>query len=393
MSNINDASVYDDNYTLLSKIRKLEKRVEELEQSSSSGGDSYILPTATATRLGGIKVGENLTVTNDGTLSATGGGGGGYTLPPATTSSLGGVIVGDNLTIDANGRLSGQAGGGDVSLKQDLLYGQLYNSQIGDFERKSLNAVAWNKDLIQEPDTNGIGSGDRKMQIPSVYALNEVYREALNKGSGGSSLSGVIHWHEINKRLSMDGTDGPLIPANFVYNNKQIGYAKLINAIINGYTSDPEYFETVEVVDPLDSSDTMTITIPRTITIYNFTNDPELFLCYSEAYGRYVIKGKDGVSTINYHGEVAANFIDPVTNYRCYFTLTDASLDITWNEGNGSLESFQINGETKRFSVRTDNSFNTYKVQNDGTCYINLASDSSQTGTVFNGVFLGATVD
>lgn len=29
-----------------------------------------------------------------------------YTLPPATTTDLGGIIVGDNLTIDANGRLS-----------------------------------------------------------------------------------------------------------------------------------------------------------------------------------------------------------------------------------------------------------------------------------------------
>lgn len=37
--------------------------------------------------------------------------GSGYTLPVASNSTLGGVIVGDNLTINANGVLSAQAGG------------------------------------------------------------------------------------------------------------------------------------------------------------------------------------------------------------------------------------------------------------------------------------------
>lgn len=37
-------------------------------------------------------------------------GGGGYTLPKATTVLLGGIIVGDNLTIDSNGRLSATNG-------------------------------------------------------------------------------------------------------------------------------------------------------------------------------------------------------------------------------------------------------------------------------------------
>ena len=38
------------------------------------GASTYNLPTASATVLGGIKVGENLTITEDGVLSATGGG-------------------------------------------------------------------------------------------------------------------------------------------------------------------------------------------------------------------------------------------------------------------------------------------------------------------------------
>lgn len=42
--------------------------------ANASGGGSYTLPVASASTLGGIKVGENLTITEDGILSATGGG-------------------------------------------------------------------------------------------------------------------------------------------------------------------------------------------------------------------------------------------------------------------------------------------------------------------------------
>lgn len=42
------------------------------EGGSSGGGGTYVLPVATSTRLGGIKIGENLSITEDGVLSATG---------------------------------------------------------------------------------------------------------------------------------------------------------------------------------------------------------------------------------------------------------------------------------------------------------------------------------
>lgn len=75
---------------------------------SSGGGTGYTLPTASATRKGGIKVrdgddglkmeGEYLTVTLTG--------GSDYSLKPATTSRLGGIKVGEGLDIDDNGVLS-----------------------------------------------------------------------------------------------------------------------------------------------------------------------------------------------------------------------------------------------------------------------------------------------
>lgn len=64
--------------------------IDETSQQSE-----YVLPTATATRLGGIKVGENLTVESDGTLNAVQGS---YTLPQATNNTLGGVFVDTTLS-------------------------------------------------------------------------------------------------------------------------------------------------------------------------------------------------------------------------------------------------------------------------------------------------------
>ena len=70
---------------------------------------AYSLPTASATVLGGIKVGSNLTIdANTGVLSAVQGS---YTLPTASTTVLGGVKVdGTSITIDGNGVITANAG-------------------------------------------------------------------------------------------------------------------------------------------------------------------------------------------------------------------------------------------------------------------------------------------
>ena len=57
---------------------------------------TYHLPIASDTVLGGIKVGNNLTIEEDGTLNAEAIE---YDLPAATSSTLGGVIVGSALSI------------------------------------------------------------------------------------------------------------------------------------------------------------------------------------------------------------------------------------------------------------------------------------------------------
>ena len=67
-----------------------------------TGTRTYHLPIASATTLGGIKVGDNLTIESDGTLNAEATE---YELPVATSSTLGGIKVGAALAI-ADGVLS-----------------------------------------------------------------------------------------------------------------------------------------------------------------------------------------------------------------------------------------------------------------------------------------------
>lgn len=57
---------------------------------------NYHLPIASETTLGGIKVGNNLTIEEDGTLNAESTE---YNLPVASSSTLGGVKIGSGLTI------------------------------------------------------------------------------------------------------------------------------------------------------------------------------------------------------------------------------------------------------------------------------------------------------
>ena len=69
--------------------------------------ETYTLPIATATELGGIKVGSGLdNQCNHWCIWMPMAGGTTYTLPAATTTTLGGVIVGSGLSVTADGTTS-----------------------------------------------------------------------------------------------------------------------------------------------------------------------------------------------------------------------------------------------------------------------------------------------
>lgn len=68
-----------------------------------ANANNYSLPTASTEELGGVKVGENLSVSEDGTLSADIPQ---FTMPTASADNLGAVKVGTNLSVDEDGVLS-----------------------------------------------------------------------------------------------------------------------------------------------------------------------------------------------------------------------------------------------------------------------------------------------
>jgi hypothetical protein len=111
--------------------------------NGASNGAGIVVSAAPATpsSLGAIKVGSNLSITEDGTLSAIGGGGGSVNtikttkdgldinssdpanvvinLDPASTSKVGGVKVGTGLTVTPDGTLNAVAGSPRVIVKNN----------------------------------------------------------------------------------------------------------------------------------------------------------------------------------------------------------------------------------------------------------------------------------
>ena len=65
--------------------------------TGGGGGGSYVLPPATANTLGGVKVGQGLSVASDGTLSTDGGGGGGGIAYSTTEHAVGTWLDGSTV--------------------------------------------------------------------------------------------------------------------------------------------------------------------------------------------------------------------------------------------------------------------------------------------------------
>ena len=79
-------------------------KLSVLGDANFYGKTNFKVPIATKNAVGGIKVGENLSKSEDGTLSASGGNS--YVLPSATADTLGGVKIGDNINVSDSGTIS-----------------------------------------------------------------------------------------------------------------------------------------------------------------------------------------------------------------------------------------------------------------------------------------------
>lgn len=80
--------------------------VEPFKKGGEGGGGSYTLPIATASKLGGVKIGSNVSINESGVISVAAP----YSLPTAAANTLGGIKVGSGLSI-SDGVLSVTGGG------------------------------------------------------------------------------------------------------------------------------------------------------------------------------------------------------------------------------------------------------------------------------------------
>jgi hypothetical protein len=142
--------------------------------SGGSGGSGYVLPTATTSVLGGVRVdGTTITVNGTGVISATQ-----YTLPTASSTVLGGVRVGTGLTI-SNGVLSVTGGGGSSGGDADrLLVGSTYRSASVDLPTQGTPFTIACRDLDGNLNAvlfQGTATSSLFADLAEKYIADDVY--------------------------------------------------------------------------------------------------------------------------------------------------------------------------------------------------------------------------
>lgn len=144
----------------------------------SSGGSYELLP-ATIDTLGGIKVGQRLTIAEDGTLSAVAQT---YTLPKASNSVLGGIKVGQRLSVSADGVLSADA--------QTYTLPKATDSVLGGI--KAGEGLATNSDgilRVKVGSTLKVDTTTNELNVKNVYALPKATTTVLGGVKVGSGLA------------------------------------------------------------------------------------------------------------------------------------------------------------------------------------------------------------
>lgn len=159
------------------------------DKTKLDGLSPYTLPAATTSSLGGVKVGSGLSIDNTGELSADQ-----YQLPIASSSTLGGVKVGSGISIASDGTISTTGGGGGSSTLSGL------------------------QDVdIQSPQADQVLKYDR---------TNNKWINASGGGGGSSSLAGLS-----DVTISTPGSNQALLydTGSASWHNAGIDYSNITN--------------------------------------------------------------------------------------------------------------------------------------------------------------------
>lgn len=221
----------DATYARKKELEYLSDRVEALESGESKppdqddgGGNTgdngpsapsegYTLTPATKTKLGGVKVGDNLDVTEDGTLSVSStvidrlesveaaiegssDSEGDYILPVASSEKLGGVKIGENVSVTSDGTISVDLTG--VATKDEV---NSIENRVGILESSN-----GEENVIEEVKVNGVKQEpvekaiDIKVPTKTDELINnsdfqtsaDVLRIVSEKVGEGGEINGIL---------------------------------------------------------------------------------------------------------------------------------------------------------------------------------------------------------
>lgn len=152
----------------------------------------YHLPIASETVLGGIKVGDNLTIEEDGTLNAESTE---YTLPTASATTLGGVKVGVNLAIN-DGVLTAAvdsvlSGNSTNPVQNSVVTSNIssINSDLGQLDTRTDNLEGSVSTLSNTVTSQGTAIGTLNNSVSTLQTAVETNTNNIGTNTGNISAN------------------------------------------------------------------------------------------------------------------------------------------------------------------------------------------------------------
>ena len=199
------------------------------EKTKLSGIDdnanNYTLPAATTTTLGGIIVGDRLSIDSTGKLVATYT----YTLPKASSTVLGGVKIGSNIT-NTDGTISLTKTNVTSALGIDPT--TTYVKKAGDTMTGTLTSASTTESIVFK----GVENSD----ITNIYKSGGNLSEGFGMHANADIINGLrFNWYDTFWYIgNIRGSGTESYGFGIVDNNDQIGFRVTTDAVYaNKYTS------------------------------------------------------------------------------------------------------------------------------------------------------------
>lgn len=163
--------------------------VIDFSNINGGGGGGYVLPIASNSVLGGVKVGQNLSIDSGGTLSADA-----QAVGVATTASTGVVQVGSGLSITSGGVLSTDIDLSDYAEKSDLNNYATVESLSGYVETSAMSGYQTTDAMSGYVETSDLETfvPNYAMALKSLQEGDENYYKVVN-------YSGLLYYVDYNK--------------------------------------------------------------------------------------------------------------------------------------------------------------------------------------------------